>query len=251
MVGRPRLQGAPVIALLDGMPIENHARLAGRLIVDDPDGLAAAYQANERHHGTAMASLIIHGTLDASEAPLTRPLYVRPIMQPDPKAWQKPRQECIPSNILPIDLLHRAVRRIVAGDGQESPVAPNVRIINLSIGDPKQPFNRHISPWARLLDWLARRYKLLFIVSAGNQFDDIELSVARTSLSALNNARLQTEILKALKNTERSRTLLAPAESINSITVGAVHEDHSVIPQGTKLLNPYLGWLRDSDGWCC
>ena len=50
-------QGAPVVALLDGLPMQNHALLAGRLIVDDPDGWAAGYEAKDRVHGTAMASL--------------------------------------------------------------------------------------------------------------------------------------------------------------------------------------------------
>lgn len=32
--------GDPIVALLDGLPLENHVRLAGRLRVDDPDGYA-------------------------------------------------------------------------------------------------------------------------------------------------------------------------------------------------------------------
>jgi hypothetical protein len=32
----------PVAALLDGLPIQNHAKLAGRLIIDDPDDLEPA-----------------------------------------------------------------------------------------------------------------------------------------------------------------------------------------------------------------
>ena len=47
--------GDPVVALLDGFPLQNHALLAGRVIIDDPDGWEAVYEAKDRVHGTAMA----------------------------------------------------------------------------------------------------------------------------------------------------------------------------------------------------
>ena len=52
------------------MPLTNHAALRGRLVVDDPDNLAEKYHVGEHLHGTAMASLIAHGELDANELPL-------------------------------------------------------------------------------------------------------------------------------------------------------------------------------------
>src|SRR6185312_12682276 len=76
-------QAQPVAALLDGLPIQNHVRLAGRLDVDDPEGLDAVYPVARREHGTEMASLIIHGDLNANESPLPRRLYVRPVMRPN------------------------------------------------------------------------------------------------------------------------------------------------------------------------
>lgn len=62
--------GTPIAALLDGLPISNHVRLAGRLIIDDPDGLEASYPVTQRQHGTEMASLIVHGDLNRGEQPL-------------------------------------------------------------------------------------------------------------------------------------------------------------------------------------
>ncbi|MFO0644106.1 MAG: hypothetical protein U0183_33070 [Polyangiaceae bacterium] len=59
----------PLVALLDGLPLENHRRLAGRLVVDDPDEWAETYPVASRCHGTAMASLILHGDLGANEEP--------------------------------------------------------------------------------------------------------------------------------------------------------------------------------------
>ena len=35
--------GLPVVALLDGLPLQAHRRLQGRLIVDDPDGFELDY----------------------------------------------------------------------------------------------------------------------------------------------------------------------------------------------------------------
>lgn len=64
--------GEPIAALLDGVPLQAHQLLAGRLLLDDPDDLQARALVNRRFHGTAMASLILHGDLNASEAPLTK-----------------------------------------------------------------------------------------------------------------------------------------------------------------------------------
>ena len=56
--------GKPIVALLDGLPLIGHRLLDGYVIVDDPDEFESAYQARERVHGTAMASLICHDDLD-------------------------------------------------------------------------------------------------------------------------------------------------------------------------------------------
>lgn len=148
----------PVVALLDGLPLQNHAQLQGRLLVDDPDGWEGNYAAKDRVHGTAMASLILHGELDGGAEPLRCRLYVRPVLRPDPNDnFNARRREHTPDDVLLIDLIHRAVKRICEGDGQEPAAAPSVRVINLSIGDEARLFDRQMSPWARLLDWLAFR----------------------------------------------------------------------------------------------
>lgn len=98
--------GEPVVALFDGLPLQAHQRLGGRLVIDDPDDLEADYPAHERRHGTAMASLIVHGDLAADEDPLSRPLYVRPILRPNPRDFRDSRQETVPENTLVVDLIH-------------------------------------------------------------------------------------------------------------------------------------------------
>ena len=150
----------PVVALFDGMPLTGHNLLANRLIIDDPDGYESAYQANERFHGTTMASLICHGDLNIAGPAITRKLYVRPIMKPRP-TLRGPRVEHIPLDVLPVDLIHRAVRRLFESEDGAPPVASSVRVINLSIGDRYRPLSREVSPIARLLDWLAWTYNTI------------------------------------------------------------------------------------------
>lgn len=218
--------GEPVAALLDGLPLENHEWLAGRLIVDDPDRWEDQYPASARQHGTAMASLILHSELDTPAPPLSHPLYVRPVLRPTP---QNQKWEAIPYNFLAVDLIHRAILRILEGDGDDPPIAPQVRIINLSLGDRVRSFDRYPSPWARLLDYLAAKYNVLFIVSAGNHPNNIELSIPKSELGTLlaDAERLQREALRAVRDENRLRRLLSPAEAINALTIGALNADFS------------------------
>jgi len=232
--------GRPVVALFDGLPLQGHRRLEGRLIVDDPDDFEARYLANERRHGTSMASLILHGDLAAGEAALARPLYVRPILQPDARDWRRPRHESVPEETLVVDLLHRAVRRLFEGEGAEPPVAPEVAIINLSIGIRDRLFDGSLSPLARLLDWLAWRYRVLFVISAGNHSHRIELACTREALSRLAPAELQSQIIRAVAADARHRRLLSPAEGVNALTVGALHDDASNGAPPPQWFYPYI-----------
>jgi hypothetical protein len=216
--------GPPIVALFDGLPVEGHTLLAGRLDVDDPEGWAAEAPARHRSHGTAMASLILHGDLSAGGTPLGTRLYVRPILRPLP--WpSEPPPEQVPEDVLLVDLFHRAVRRLFEGEGTEPPAAPTVQILNLSVGDPSRPFDRFISPWARLLDWLAWQYRLLVIVSAGNHPRPLSLSAAPGSTDLPEREELRRLIYQALWSDAHLRRLLAPAEAANALTAGGEHAD--------------------------
>jgi len=221
--------GSAVVALLDGMPMQNHPLLAGRLTVDDPDGWEATYTVQDRLHGTTMASLIALGDINAAEAPLARPIYVRPVLRPDPASIRMPRDVVTPDDTLLIDLMHRAIKRICVGENGQAAAAPTVRIINLSLGDADRPFDRAMSPWARLLDWLAFKYHVLFVISAGNHATDLTLSTPRESLGGLSLEGRQELALQALLHQSVDRPLLVPAEAINGITVGACHTDAAPI----------------------
>jgi hypothetical protein len=232
-------QGEPVVGLLDGLPLQNHRRLRGRMVVDDPDDFEAVYEPRYRRHGTAMASLIVHGDLDAGEEALGRPLYARPILRLDPHDWHS-HQEGVPEDVLVVDLVHRAVRRMFEGEGDQPAVSPMVCVINLSIGIRDRLFDGTLSPLARLLDWLAWRYRILFIVSAGNHAHSIELSVARNAFAGLTPAQVQEKVIRSVAVDNRHRRLLSPAEAVNALTVGALHADHSVGASPPRSINPYL-----------
>lgn len=218
MATAERVAGLPRIALLDGLPFPNHDALAARLFVDDPDGVGENYPVSSRNHGTAMASLIVHGDLSVPGEPLDRPLYVRPIMRPH--EFFVGHEQVIPTRLM-TDLLHRAVLRMVDGEGGGAPSAPSVRIVNLSIGSEARALVRRMSPVGRLLDWLAHSYNLLFVVSAGNHREPIVIPAD----SAGDATSTRIAAIRAVYETSRVRGILPPGDALNALTVGATHED--------------------------
>ena len=223
--------GDPIVALFDGLPLTGHQKLNGRLVVDDPDGYEAAYQANQRSHGTSMSSLICHGDLNEAGEPISRKLYARPIMKPKPAL--RGHDESIPDDVLTVDLIHRAVRRLFESENGEPPAAPSVRVVNLSIGNPAQPFVREMSSMARLLDWLSHEHNILFIVSAGNHAQDIKIEWSE--IERLSPSDRQDAVIKSIADDTRNRRLLSPAETLNGLTVGASHSDASQVQIPTQL----------------
>lgn len=222
--GRP-----PRVAILDGVPVAGHRLLENRIIVDDPEGWEESTEVRHRQHGTEMASVVIHGDLALAGAPLRDPIYLRPIIRVDPdEAWVNNAEELIPKDRLPVELVYEAVTRILGG---ENPQAPQVRVINISVGDLAQQFDRFLSPWARLLDHLAAEYEVLFVVSAGNH--RVELAFDR-DVDLSDPAELEAETLIQLGRTPNFRRLLAPADSVNALAVGAAQLDGGEIPEDDR-----------------
>jgi Subtilase family len=226
--------GGPRVALLDGVPLANHALLGGRIVVDDPDGWEATTPAARRVHGTSMASLVIHGDLGAEHAPLTTPLYTRPILRADAPTWVRDAREELPRDRLGVDVVHQAVARLFEGD---IAAAPNVRIIVLAVGDAALRFDRFVSPLARLLDWLSFRYSVLFLVAAGNHLDPLNIP-EDTGLE--DPQELQHELLCDIQRSATLRRLLSPAESVNALTVGAAHSDESINVPVDDRVEPFI-----------
>ena len=220
---------AAVAAILDGVPNLKHQALDGNIIFDDPFDLAGEYQPGERRHGTAMASLILHGDrADETARLLATRLHHVAIMQPDPEARNMGRKvEHFPEECFYEDRIEKAVRRILEKDGDVPAQAPGVKIINLSLGDDTRPFIHSPSPWARLLDWLSWKYRILFCVSAGNYSDGYDFGIPYSEYATKPPEDKTEMLLQHKHNTLSERRLLAPAESINSLTVGALHQDSS------------------------
>jgi hypothetical protein len=233
-----------VAALFDGLPLASHSFLAGRLEIDDPDDFASEYGlAEEQRHGTAMASLILHGDLNEPHPPVKHRLYVRPVMFPQQLGFG-PRDELLPLDSLGVDLMWRAFHRMMEGEEANPPgtpavpaSAPTVRIVSLSLGDPTRRFAGVMSPWARLLDYLAWRYNLLVLVSAGNVTDAVPLPESDTwnAFETATAEERQAEMLRSILAQRATRRLLSPSEAINPLTIGACHDDNAA-PSGAAVM---------------
>lgn len=216
----------PVAALLDGAPLQFHKALENRLLVDDVFDLESTYQRGDRKHGTAMASLILHGDRsNPGSRPLQHKLYCVPVMQPNHHT--QGRDEHMPDEVFFEDRIHIAVRRMFEDSNDAPKQAPTIKVINLSIGDFSREFIHTPSPWARLIDWLSYRYNVLFCVSAGNFCDPIDVGVNHAKFDSLSDEKRIELVVEAIANNLTPRRLLSPAEAINAITVGAAHSDDS------------------------
>ena len=223
--GMPLPTGNAVVAVFDGMPMQNHRLLRGRVIIDDPDDYATGYESKYRVHGTSMVSLVIYGDIKRKDTPISSPVYVRPILRPK-QSGPDTVTECVPDDSLFIDVLHRAVKRMMEGDGEENAIAPNTKIINLSIGDPVRQLAATMSPTARLLDFLSYKYKILFIISAGNHREIVRLvNKSFAELKSFDVSQRSKVFGEAIKNNQRNLKILAPAESLNGLTIGALYDD--------------------------
>jgi hypothetical protein len=212
---------APIAALLDGVPIALHSLLKDRLVLDDPDDLQNTTIVTGRVHGTAMASLILHGDLNAKGSSLGRPLYVRPLLLTTENGSEQSDK-----NRLLVDTVHRALLRMRGSAGEEA-AAPTVFLVNLSIGDPRRPFTQMVSPLARLLDYLADKYAVLFLVSAGNAKTPLMIPGFRewTQFTAAPPGDREKAVLTGMNAAKHERSILSPAESLNALTIGAHHHD--------------------------
>ena len=236
----PTADAPPIAALLDGVPVLGHRLLDGRVAFDDPDDLDALSIVTERRHGTEMASLILHGDRNRDEPPLQRPLYVRPVLYAPGGGVTERTQE----NRLLIDTIYRAVLRMKEGDSEGPATAPEVFLVNLSLGDEKRPFAGPMSPWGRLLDHLADRFGILFLVSAGNILVPLEVPAfnGTLDLERATPGERERAIFEALAEQRSQRTLYSPAEALNVVTVGAWHEDAVATTNVSNLVYaPYEG----------
>ncbi|MBX9707340.1 MAG: S8 family peptidase [Caulobacteraceae bacterium] len=210
--------GDPIVAVFDAVPLAGHPRLAGRLSVEDPFDLERR-SVGPRIHGTAMASAVLHGDLQASSPPLDRRVHFVNVMYAPAPIDDVER---FPDR-LPADLFHAAVARMKTGPDA---TAPHVIVINASLGDSNKPFAGRMSGWARVIDYLSYAYGVLFVISAGNHGAELEtIDVDVIAFENLSPAERAKVALRASGSAMAYRRVLAPAESMNALTVGALHGD--------------------------
>lgn len=232
----PVLTGPCIAAILDGYPIGSHQALSGRLHVHEVEVKGVDVPVDRRYHGTAMASLVLHGDLHIAQPPLPRRVSLVPVLTGNAQSGQ----ESTPKEKLAIGVIHRALQAVVSADPKRYPDLAKVTIINHSLGDTFAPFARRPSPWAALLDYYSHQHRLLFVVSAGNIDSPFPLTgfASLAAFEAANPIARQAAIMTSLEAAKGQRGLLSPAESINGLTVGAEHADHSPNGFGNQI-DPY------------
>ena len=205
-------------ALLDGTPVAGHEALDEGVVIEDIHNLVGLSEVNKRDHATAMASLILRGDLEGDGSPLldTRLVSVPVLIDADNGAWT-------PENRLFVDLVHVTLMRLISG---EEPLAADVFVVNFSIGVADMRFAGRINALARLMDWWAVKEGVLFVISAGNIRDPLQLLGVGYIDFEDSGEEVQREIVRqAMKASAHGRTLLAPAEALNGIAVGAASKD--------------------------
>ena len=222
----------PILALIDGVPVANHGLLAGAVLVEDIFDLERQTIVSEREHGTAMASLIVHGDRNNSELPLERKIVAVPVMGPEDK---------FTNDALIVDVIYQAVRHLVK-------VTPNLLIVNLSLANQNQIFQGRMSAWARLIDRFAYEFGLLFLVSAGNHPSEIRFNSVstRTDFEDMESGLRASATIDALGSVMAERRLMSPAETVNGLTIGAANLDavqDSHRQQARLNIDPYKGLI--------
>lgn len=209
------IERAPILALLDGVPVAQHPLLQGALVVEDQFDLELSALVADRRHGTAMASLIVWGDRNKNEQKIGRRIHMVPVLGAEDR---------FPSDRLIIDMIYQAILAMRQGN---EPSAPDVMIINISLGNARKPFYGQMSAWARLLDRLSYQFGILFVVSAGNHGAPFNVPGFTTFTQYENATPPQRErgTMSALGRLIAERRLLSPAESVNGITVGGANID--------------------------
>ena len=211
---------APVrAALFDSTPVAAHPALEDGVLIEDVHDLVPLSIVDERHHATAMASLILRGDLSSDGEALSnsRLVSVPLLIDNDNNGTSSP------PNRLFVDLVYGALVTLFA---EGEPLQHGIFVVNFSIGIRDMQYGGRISALARLMDWWAAKEGVLFVISAGNISEKLVIEGVRASMFRDAENREQRAMARAsLRKVAFDRTLLAPAECLNGIAVGALSLD--------------------------
>jgi len=196
----PPLPDAPIVGLVDSGVRSAHPLLAGAIY--DATTLSAELSdgEDEHGHGTRVAGLLLHGSLQdvLSRGSLPRPMFrifsVRVLgadnQFPHDTVWEAE--------------LERAIRHCAAA---------GARVINVSLGDPDTPYSGPRStPVAALFDQLSRELGVVIVVPTGNTQPVAYASFDET---------LPVSYVEQLLASART-PLIDPAPALTALTVGGL-----------------------------
>ena len=196
----PPIPSSPLIAVIDSGVASAHPLISPA--VDGVDAIGISGGGDGHGHGTFVASLALHGSLEpvlGSRTPLRpagRLLSIRVLNEdllfPDELLWETTL----------LDALRHAAE---AG----------ARVVNLSLGDPRRPYRPpRPTVLAAAIDDLARRLGLIVVISAGNY-----------PLAQHPRAKRVINDYPTLMLGDESGGLLDPAPAALALTVGALCTD--------------------------
>ena len=194
---------APLVGIIDSGVRSAHPLLAGA--VYDATTLSAEFDdgEDEHGHGTRVAGLLLHGSLDnvlgvdVLPPPLCRLLSVR-VLGAD---------NCFPTDAVWEAEVERAIRHCAE---------QGARVICLSIGDPDTSYmGARSTPVAALIDELARELRVVVVVPTGNIPPAAYLNASEDGPEAYLDAMARSD----------HATMLDPAPATTALTVGALTPD--------------------------
>jgi subtilisin family serine protease len=188
--------GALVIGVIDSGMTSAHPLAAGIIkgAFGAPDTLG---DNDERGHGTPVAGIAIYGDIRqrVEQNNFEARFFVATAKVVD-HTGNFPDETLVPEQ------MERAIRRL----HDEF----HCRVINISLGDRKRMADKKPTPWAAMLDGLARELDLIIVVSAGN----------RTDLSHTYGDGVVEAFPACL--TDAGARILEPGTAVNVLTVGSL-----------------------------
>jgi subtilisin family serine protease len=211
---------APLVGVIDSGVVSEHPLLKGCVVetVSLSDWLSDGV--DRTGHGTAVACLIARGSIEEQLAE---------------GEWEIP-----PCRILSVRVLddrnelpeHRLIENELA-DAVRYLAEHGVRVINFSIGDLDAAYDGNKAPvLAALLDELARKYNVVFVVPTGTVYP-ADYALAYDEQFSLNYAR-------ELASSSTTR-VIDPGPSALALTVGGAVQQQRVLPLGLRSLGS-PGW---------
>ncbi len=202
----PPAPGSPGVCVIDSGLITGHPVLANAVGDAKAFPVSLGTEIDQNGHGTLVSGLALYGDVEACINTLNFSPQVFLF-----SARVTNAQNRFDDESLILSQMEQSVRYFYDTYG--------CRVFNISLADPELVYaDGKPSPWAGILDNLAREYNVVIVVSAGNipihSFEGEDAETIRMQYPAY--------LL------EESSRILEPSTAVNVLTVGSIcHSDHS------------------------